>query len=190
MPGEKPEGWRDSGGPFPAEELAFEAAVARIIEHERQRSARGSYEPNSRSRALQERRRKVRQVALREPSRDCTQRQRRPACPDGPPLRIVRHDLRATVARTREDLDPRPVPQTLFAEPGAARPVGAPCRTRASEVLPVPRSNTEAHDREKALGRTERVGCLRSSLLFTPLCVGFHRNESQWRHDLTSIGHM
>jgi hypothetical protein len=24
--------------------------------------------------------------------------------------------------------------------------------------------------------------------LFTPLCVGFHRNESQWRHDLTSIG--
>jgi hypothetical protein len=37
--GEKPGAWIDSPGPFPAEESAFEAAVARIIELERQRTA-------------------------------------------------------------------------------------------------------------------------------------------------------
>jgi hypothetical protein len=40
MPGEEPEGWRDSGGPFPAEQPAFGAASPRIIERERRRSAR------------------------------------------------------------------------------------------------------------------------------------------------------
>lgn len=39
MPGEKANGWLDSAGPFPAEESALDAAVARIIERERQRSA-------------------------------------------------------------------------------------------------------------------------------------------------------
>ena len=39
MPKEKPDPWFGSAGPFPTEESAFETAVARIIEHERQRSA-------------------------------------------------------------------------------------------------------------------------------------------------------
>lgn len=39
MPGEKPTGWLDSGGPVASEDVAFEAAVARVIEKERYRAA-------------------------------------------------------------------------------------------------------------------------------------------------------